>query len=82
MSQSGAPLRCPRQDEEKKKMAIFLNKKGEYEATRREILEKLAEVECKITEMQSEHGAIQNRHCNPILALPNEVTFLKTLNCL
>jgi len=75
MSQSGAPLRRPRQDEEKKKMAIFLNKIGGYEATRREILEKLAEVECKITEMQSEYGAIQNRQ-NPILTLPNEVTCL------
>lgn len=80
MSQTGAPTvhRPTRQDftdEEKEQMVTFLNKKGEYEKTRCEILEKLVEVECKITEMQSEYGAIQNRH-NPILTLPNEVTCL------
>src|SRR6266511_1231752 len=76
MPQTGASLR--RQNftgEEKEKMADFLNKMGEYEETRRVILKQLAEVECKITEVQSGYGAICNRH-NPILTLPNEVTCL------
>jgi len=76
MSQTRAPLqRQDFTDEEKDKMANLLNKKGEHKETRRVILKLLEEVECKIDEVESEYGAIQNRH-NPILTLPNEVTCL------